>query len=114
MTDRGAGSKQHPEPACSRMFPKRTGTKSLRRSNKVFPDGKSARTCAGGTPNTQPSSNPFLTVTSTKRERRNKKRRVRILFCVKPHMSTERTRQETASAYAAWLKERFEQQGILH
>jgi len=29
-------------------------------------------------------------------------------------MSTERTRQETASAYAAHLKERIEQQGILH
>jgi primase-polymerase (primpol)-like protein len=29
-------------------------------------------------------------------------------------MSTERTRQETASTYAAHLKERIEQQGILH
>jgi primase-polymerase (primpol)-like protein len=28
-------------------------------------------------------------------------------------MSTERTRQETASTYSAWLKERFETQGIL-
>jgi putative DNA primase/helicase len=28
-------------------------------------------------------------------------------------MSTERTRQETASAYAAWLKERIERKGIL-
>jgi primase-polymerase (primpol)-like protein len=28
-------------------------------------------------------------------------------------MSTERSRQETASTYAAWLKERFEQKGIL-
>src|SRR6266487_479938 len=28
-------------------------------------------------------------------------------------MSTERTRQETASVYAAWLKERFETKGIL-
>jgi putative DNA primase/helicase len=28
-------------------------------------------------------------------------------------MSIERTRQETASAYAAWLKERFETKGIL-
>src|SRR6266487_6804661 len=28
-------------------------------------------------------------------------------------MTTERTRQETASAYTAWLKERIEQQGIL-
>src|SRR5712692_1729957 len=95
------------------MFPKRRGTKSLQRSNKVFRDGKSAPTCAGGTPNTQPLSNLFLTVTSTRRERRNRKRRVRILFCVKPLMSTERTRQETASTYAAHLKERIEQKGIL-
>src|SRR6266487_3945148 len=28
-------------------------------------------------------------------------------------MSTERSRQEAASTYAAWLKERIEQQGIL-
>jgi primase-polymerase (primpol)-like protein len=28
-------------------------------------------------------------------------------------MSAERSRQETASTYAAWLKERFEQKGIL-
>ena len=28
-------------------------------------------------------------------------------------MSTERSRQETAGTYAAWLKERFERQGIL-
>ncbi len=48
---------------------------------------------------------------STRRERRNKKRRVRILFCVKPLMSTERTRQETASTYAAHLKERIERKG---
>src|SRR6266849_3742181 len=106
-------SRQRLIQSCSRMFPKRRGTKSLQRSNRVFRDGKSAPTCAGGTPNTQPLSNLFLTVTSTKRERRNKKRRVRILFCVKPLMSTERTRQETASAYAAHLKERFEQKGIL-
>jgi putative DNA primase/helicase len=30
-----------------------------------------------------------------------------------PFMSSERSRQETASAYAAWLKERFETKGIL-
>src|SRR6266699_4184228 len=82
MTDRGAGSKQHPIPACSRMFPKRRGTKSLQRSNRVSQDAKSAPTFDGGMPNTQPLSNLFLTVTSNKRERRNKKRRVRILFCV--------------------------------
>ncbi len=66
-----------PEP-CSRMFPKRRGTKSLQRSNKVFRDAKFAPTFAGEMPNIQPLSNLFLTITSSKQERGNKKRRVRI------------------------------------
>ncbi len=76
--DDGQGSGEQATPACSRMFPKRRGTKSLQRSSKVFRDVKFAPTFAGEMPNIQPLSNLFLTVTSSKQERRNKKRRVRI------------------------------------
>src|SRR6266487_1498842 len=78
QTGRGERSKQRLIRPCSRTFPKRRGTKSLQRSNKVSQDAKFAPTFAGEMPNIQPLSNLFLTITSSKRERRNKKRRVRI------------------------------------